>query len=123
MIGVIAVFGCAFLDQKIGDPLHVLPGNAQHARDLRHGMRPAGRGAEHLPPRLGMANGPSNRFALIAEAARYLVNARHDDRDKRLGAGSSLGPGLAVCVHGSILSDRQLIVNRHAPLEFISAIP
>jgi hypothetical protein len=34
-----------------------------------------------------MADRPGDRFALIAEAARYLVNVRHNDRDQCLGAG------------------------------------
>jgi hypothetical protein len=104
VIGVIALVGGAFFDQEIGDPLHVLPGDAEHARDLRHGVRPAGRGAKNLPPRLGLADGPGDRFALIAEAARDLVNVRDDKRNQRLGAGLSFGLGLVVRVHGSILS-------------------
>jgi hypothetical protein len=42
---------------------------------------------------------------VIAEAARYLVNVRHDDRHQRLGAGLSLGLELVVRVNDSILSD------------------
>jgi hypothetical protein len=39
--GVIAVFGRTFLDQEIGDPLYVLPANAERARDLRYRVRSA----------------------------------------------------------------------------------
>ena len=80
MIPVLPVFGGAVLDQEISDPLHVLSSNAKYARDLRHGMWLTGRGAEDLPPRLSLSDSPGDRFALITEAARYLINVRHDDR-------------------------------------------
>ena len=41
MVRIILVFRGAFGDQKVGDALHVLPGDAEHAGDLRYGMRPA----------------------------------------------------------------------------------
>jgi hypothetical protein len=51
-----------------------------------------------------MADRPGDRFALIAEAARYLVNVRHNDRDQCLGAGVNLGPVVVARVHGYMLS-------------------
>ena len=93
---VIAVFGRAFLTRRsaIRRVLPVTPSTRRSA--ARYAA--AGRGAERLPSRLSLAAGPGDRFALIAEASRYLVNARHDDRDQRSGADLSLGPGSAVRV-------------------------
>ena len=83
MIGIVLVLRQAFGGQQVGDTLHVLPGDAEHAGELRHAVRRGRSGAEHLPARLGLAHGRGDRLAAIAETAGGSEDVGDDKRGSR----------------------------------------